>query len=309
MRPRYLTRFDPQYIRVAAGDIPYQKLDTSLFPGAEVWIRRDDLLDPLISGNKAYKLVYNLQAAERRGTETLLTCGGAWSNHIHATAAAARRFGYRSLGIIRGYRPKAMSAMLQDAERMGMELRFISRAEYRDRDLPDFLERVGLGGINGYFIPEGGANRQGVQGARLLGEVIRETAPVPFEQVWIACGTGLTLAGLQAGLGDLNAVGIPVLRAENAIAQAAAGWLNTLRSDSPARILPGYHCGGYARSTRELVAFQRQFEAETGVPLDPVYTAKLAYALHRHLFSDAPPGPGRILLVHSGGLQGRRGQR
>ncbi|KUJ84926.1 hypothetical protein AWR36_004635 [Microbulbifer flavimaris] len=308
MTLRYLSELTLPELERAAREVPYQRLPDELFPGIEVWIRRDDLLDPLISGNKAYKLLFNLLEARDQGAEKIITCGGAWSNHIHAVAAAGRRFGLETVGIIRGQRPKHLSATLQDAERFGMELCFVSRDLYRKRSKSGFLSEVGLQERGAFFVPEGGANLKGARGAEFLGRIIDETAPVRFGQVWLACGTGLTLAGVQAGLEATGVVGVPVLKAGRSIFEQAVSWLHELSSNARLeRLREGYDCGGYARMTPELKAFMRTFERMAGVPLDPVYTAKLAYALHGELQADKISPGARILLLHSGGLQGRRG--
>ncbi|WP_237055909.1 1-aminocyclopropane-1-carboxylate deaminase/D-cysteine desulfhydrase [Microbulbifer sediminum] len=307
MTPRYLTRFDPGSVREATLNVPYQRLHSSLFPEVEVWMRRDDLLDPLISGNKAYKLVYNVQRMREQGLDAIITCGGAWSNHIHATAAAGRRFGFRTLGVIRGARPKELSATLQDAERLGMKLHFVTRAEYRRRYSDEFLSLAGLEQYRAHFIPEGGSNREGLDGLRMLGEAIEATAPVVFDQVWLPCGTGVSLAGLQVGLGKGGTVGVPVLKAEGGIQEEALRWLRELDCPRIPAVLGGYHCGGYARQTTALRALQRYFEADTGIPLEPVYMAKLVYALSQHCSAGKLQPGSRVLLIHTGGLQGRRG--
>ncbi|MFC6979868.1 1-aminocyclopropane-1-carboxylate deaminase/D-cysteine desulfhydrase [Microbulbifer taiwanensis] len=234
MQLRYLTSLDLDSFIKAASEVPYHRIETDLFPNIQVWIRRDDLLDPIISGNKAYKLLYNLIEATEQGTDTLITCGGAWSNHIHATAAAGTRFGFRTIGIIRGERPPELSATLQDAERFGMHLRFVTREQYRQRSQPEFLKLLGIDEGNALYIPEGGANLAGARGAQLLGKVIEATAPIRFDQLWLACGTGLTLAGLASSVTSLPVYGVEVLKAGDSIRRDAQHWLEALKSPSPA---------------------------------------------------------------------------
>lgn len=309
---RYLTELSLEHFIEAARNVPYQLIHSDLFPGIDLWVRRDDLIDPLISGNKAYKLIYNLLEARERGFDTLVTCGGAWSNHIHATAAAGQRFGFNTVGIIRGERPPVLSAMLQDAERFGMALRFVSRADYRRRHEPDFCASVGLDASSVWFIPEGGANQQGAEGVRLLGKIIGETSPVAFDECWLACGTGLTLGALASGLpSSIRPVGVAVLKAERSIAETMEFW----RTDSqpylePILITDGHH-GGYGKSSESLLAFLHQWEAQVEVPLDHVYTVKAAYALMRNCTQNekntCKARKKHVLLVHTGGLQGRRG--
>ena len=309
---RYLTDLSLEYFTEAAKNVPYQQVQSDLLPGVDLWVRRDDLIDPLISGNKAYKLIYNLLEARQRGLDTLVTCGGAWSNHVHATAAAGQRFGFHTVGIIRGERPRALSAMLQDAERFGMELRFVSRADYRRRDESDFCASVGLNISAAWFIPEGGANLQGAEGVRLLGKIIGETRPVEFDECWLACGTGLTLGALASSLpSSIRPVGIAVLKAEQSIAEALEFWRTNSKPRSvPILITDGHH-GGYGKSSESLLAFQRQWERQADVPLDHVYTVKAVSALMRRCAQNETNARKTyrksVLIVHTGGLQGRRG--
>lgn len=305
---RYFSSLELQSFVALAESIPYEKIGTGLFPGIDLWVRRDDLIDPLISGNKAYKLIFNLLQARELGVDTLVTCGGAWSNHILATAAAGRRFGFQTIGIIRGERSASLSATLRDAERIGMELRFVSRQEYRRRNAPDFLQSLGLSSTEALYIPEGGANLAGVRGTQLSGEIIAKTSPVAFDQLWLACGTGATLAGVSSACG-VPVTGVPVLKAEDSIRADARGWLTRLKSEQTlVRLCSGYDCGGYAKYPDYLREFHTQFERETAIPLDPVYTAKLAYALHRETETGNLRSGMKVLMLHSGGLQGGRGK-
>ncbi|MCO1335928.1 pyridoxal-phosphate dependent enzyme [Microbulbifer sp. OS29] len=323
----FLDKLDVQAFTTAAMNVPYEQLHSDLFPGIEVWVRRDDLLDPLISGNKAYKLLYSLVEAKERQIETVVTCGGAWSNHIHATAAAGARFGFNTVGIIRGQRPSSLSATLRDAERFGMKLVFVNRAQYRRRSEVEFLSEVEVEEDSSLFVPEGGSNLAGVRGAQLLGEVIGKSAPVKFDQVWTACGTGATFAGLAAGLNGPLVVGVEVLKAGDSVVSGVCTWLSLLKtrltndrvrvdpdiftSDEMAGgvvcLLKGFHGGGYAKYSDELRRFQCGFEVETGIPIDPIYTSKLLFALSAYAKVKHFKESKRILVVHSGGLQGRRG--
>ncbi|MBN8431791.1 pyridoxal-phosphate dependent enzyme [Microbulbifer salipaludis] len=311
---RYLTELSEKAFLEAARNVPYQQINSDLFPGIDLWIRRDDLIDPIISGNKAYKLLFNLLEARKQGNDTIVTCGGAWSNHIHATAAAGQRFGFKTIGIIRGERPPVPSAMLQDAERFGMELRFVSRSEYRRRNEPDFVGSLGLSGNDSWFVPEGGENAQGAQGVRLLGKTIAATSPVRFDECWLACGTGLTLGALASSLPKTTkAVGVAVLKAERSIAAAIVDWGGSLPSGSNPELITGGHCGGYGKVDESLIAFLDEVGQQTGVVLDQVYTGKVTKALGELCEQgDSKMGEGRrqrVLLLHTGGLQGARGHR
>lgn len=317
---RYLASLDMEAFTEAARGVPYQRVHSDLFPNTEIWVRRDDLIDPILSGNKAYKLLYNLIEAREQGADTLITCGGAWSNHIHATAAAGARFGFKSVGIIRGERPPVLSATLRDVQRFGMRLRFVTRKQYRLRDSPGFPGRLGVDMSRAVYIPEGGANLAGARGVQLLGKIIGQSCPINFNQIWLACGTGLTLAGLRSSVTSAPIYGVEVLKAGNSIRREAQRWLQALQSPSPLgergwgegdggapNLFSRYHCGGYAKYPRYLREFQQTFERETNIPLDPVYTVKLMYCLHREATDGRLPRDNRILALHSGGLQGRRG--
>ena len=309
---RYLTELTLDAFIEAARSVPYQQVEPDLFPGIDLWVRRDDLIDPIISGNKAYKLLYNLIEARERGKDTIVTCGGAWSNHIHATAAAGERFGFKTVGIIRGERPPALSAMLQDAERFGMELQFVSRSEYRRRYESGFPEAIGVDMAGSWFVPEGGANQQGAKGVRVLGNVIGETCPVLFDQCWVPSGTGLTLGALASSLPQrIELVGVAVLKANESIAAAAAEWGGAKVALQPPKLITDGHFGGYGKTCGALENFQSVAAQQAGLNLDHVYTAKAAYSIMRYCsqnrqLNQAGDTP-RVLLLHTGGIQGSRG--
>ncbi|WP_428821461.1 1-aminocyclopropane-1-carboxylate deaminase/D-cysteine desulfhydrase [Microbulbifer sp. MCCC 1A16149] len=310
---RYLTELSLEAFTKAARNVPYQQIDSDLFPGIDLWVRRDDLIDPLISGNKAYKLIFNLLEAREQGKDTIVTCGGAWSNHIHATAAAGQRFGFKTIGIIRGERPPVLSAMLQDAERFGMELRFVSRSVYRERDKPGFSGEFGAG-ENSWYVPEGGANAQGAKGVQILGDVIREGAPVEFDEYWLPCGTGLTLGALASSSpSSVTVRGVAVLKAGQGICRTAEAWSQQKSNKSaPFEVLSRGHCGGYAKIDLALSEFFSAIQAQAKIPLDWVYVAKAALeaskqSASREIFPSLGRGRVKALLIHTGGLQGNRG--
>ncbi|WP_299945070.1 pyridoxal-phosphate dependent enzyme [uncultured Microbulbifer sp.] len=328
MSPRFWDCLDLKAFTDAACEVPYQQIKSDLFSGFDIWVRRDDLIDPIISGNKAYKLLFNLIEARDRGAEILITCGGAWSNHIHAVAAAGARFGFRTVGVIRGERPAILNASLQDARRFGMRLEFVSRTQYRRRDQPDFLHEVGLELDSAYFIPEGGSNLLGIKGVQLLGKVIEETAPVAFDQMWVACGTGATFAGFSVGIRNISVIGVEIMKAGDSILKDAGLWIERLSatrlghlekdksgtrlpldrlSALRLRLLSQYHCGGYGKYPKALADFQREFEDQVNIPLDPIYTSKLFNALKKIIAKDGGQQGVRALAIHTGGLQGRRG--
>lgn len=288
--------------------------------GVEVLIRRDDLIDSACSGNKFYKLFYNLQAAKTAGYKKLLSFGGAYSNHIYALAAAGVEYGFDTVGVIRGERPVKLSQMLADVERMGMKLHFISRTEYRSKDAKSSSDHVALldslvrayGDF--YLIPEGGANAEGVRGSAVMGWAIAQqlaTMPERLSRVCLAAGTGNTLAGVASGLAgmDIGVTGFSVLKGEGDLGrrileQQAAG----ATTSSNWQLISGYHGGGYARKLpAALRQFGHEFEASAGLMLDPVYTLKMLWGVAQLMQQDYWQRGSRLVLIHTGGLQGRRG--
>ena len=299
--------------------VPLQQLSWGLAQkcGIEILIRRDDLIDKHLSGNKFYKLFYNLHAAKHLGHKQLLTFGGAYSNHLHSLAAAAKLYGFSAIGVIRGERPKQLSQTLLDAESWGMTLEFISRADYGEKSSPILLTQLAARHGDFYEIPEGGANSLGVKGAKVLGESIQQQTSLNHTSVCLACGTGNTLAGVAAGLAEgvaaakINgqAIGFSVLKGvgdlgtqiinqQQSIARATANW----------RVISGYHGGGYGKKLPAyLRQFLHEFEQENRLQLDPVYTLKMFWGVAQLMLLNYWPRGSRLILIHTGGLQGRRG--
>lgn len=241
---------------------------------------RLDLLHPEVSGNKWFKLKYNLEAA---GNRRILTFGGAYSNHIAATAAACSLMGIPCTGIIRGERPAVLSHTLQQAAAKGMQLEFVSREAYRLKSTADYPDA--------YIIPEGGNNEAGVKGCR---EILALADTGSFTHILCACGTGTTLAGLiSSALPHQQVWGYVVLK-------GAEYLQNEMPAGNNWQLVHDYHGGGYAKTSPALFDFINQFYRDTKIPLDIVYTAKLVYGFSQSHF---PPGS-KILLIHTGGLQG-----
>lgn len=310
--------------------MPLQPLEWRLaqHKGIDVLVRRDDLIDESLSGNKFYKLFYNLQAAKNAGHKKLLSFGGAYSNHLYALAAAGRDFGFETVGVIRGERPQHLSPTLQDAERWGMQLEFISRTEYREKMAPQLQNLTsGLQGVapelhshltkiygDFYSIPEGGANAEGVLGTKVIGWALREQLSDNFSSVCVASGTGSTLIGLAAGLhtdnkGSKIAVGFSVLKGDGDLGRDIRTQSQNFNTEiNNWRLISGYHAGGYAKKLPQTVqTFKDSFEHETTLILDPVYTVKMCWGVAQLLAQDYWPRGSRLVLIHTGGLQGRRG--
>jgi 1-aminocyclopropane-1-carboxylate deaminase len=258
---------------------------------------RLDLLHPEISGNKWFKLKYNLEAAKAAGKTHIVTFGGAWSNHIAATAAACQMAGLPCTGVIRGEAAPVLSLTLQQAQRYGMQLHFISREAYRQKEQTNW-EQLFPGS---FIIPEGGHNAAGAKGCK---EILPLVPYQSFTHIACAAGTGTTLAGLiNSALSTQEVLGFPVLKGAGYLQQEVEQLL-----EHPVqvqwRLLHDFHQGGYARVTPELTAFINTFYRETQIPLDIIYTGKMAMGLQQLVQQGYFPTGSRILLIHTGGLQG-----
>jgi 1-aminocyclopropane-1-carboxylate deaminase/D-cysteine desulfhydrase-like pyridoxal-dependent ACC family enzyme len=285
---------------------PLQPIDNALLREKRVslLVKRDDLIHPQVQGNKWRKLKYNLQEAKARGKTTLLTFGGAYSNHIYAVAAAARLFGFRSIGVIRGEEPPEKSSTLRFATSQGMQLHYLSRADYALKETPDMQRTVQQQFGDFYLVPEGGTNLFALKGVE---ELVAEL-DVDYDFLTVACGTGGTLAGLVAGLrGDKQLIGFSSLKGEDTLTAT----VNALVSEYCGRSFANFHInfdyqfGGYAKTKPELMDFISDFKKQFDIPLEPVYTGKMFYGLFDLIRKDHFPPDTRIVAIHSGGLQGR----
>ncbi|KGT48272.1 1-aminocyclopropane-1-carboxylate deaminase/D-cysteine desulfhydrase [Acinetobacter sp. HR7] len=267
--------------------------------GMPVTIRRLDLVHPQISGNKFFKLKYNFLEAQRLGYQKLLTFGGAYSNHIAATAFAAHQFGFTSVGIIRGeeLKDKPLNPTLQTAQDFGMQLHFVSREEYGHKQKPEFLVELQQQFPDHYVIPEGGTNDLAIQGCK---EILKP-ADTQFDVICCAVGTGGTIAGLiEASQDHQQVLGFSALKGSFLNDDVAK-----LTSKRNWQIIDDYCCGGYAKTTSELLQFIQDFEAEHGIPLEQVYTGKMLMGLTDLIQKGHFPAGSKILVIHTGGLQGR----
>ncbi|GAA4647961.1 pyridoxal-phosphate dependent enzyme [Kistimonas scapharcae] len=293
--------------------VPLQKLVIQKGPLASIHldVLRLDLVHPLVSGNKWYKLKYNLDDCHKRGFQTVISFGGAWSNHLHALAAACQVVGVESVGVIRGQKPDVLSPSLKDMQAMGMRLHFVTREAYRRRYDTEFhgelIVALGCDSAVTRIIPEGGSNASAMQGcAEILS--LHSIQPVDYDRIATACGTGATLAGLILGAeGKGRFLGVPVLKGGDFLVQDIRKRLMDFGCDYQNwQLRTEFHCGGYARQTDELQQFIRRFYEDTGVPLDRVYTGKLFFALEQLVENGDILPDSRILAIHTGGLQGNR---
>ncbi|UXP34033.1 pyridoxal-phosphate dependent enzyme [Reichenbachiella agarivorans] len=271
--------------------------------GISLHIKRDDLIDTEITGNKWRKLKYNLIKAREQGTEIILTFGGAYSNHIAATAAAAKRFGFQSIGVIRGEELNENSnPTLQKAHADGMQLLFVSRADYLFRTSPHWLN-MHRQEYAAYIIPEGGSNHLATQGVR---EILHEI-DLEFDYITCPVGTGGTLAGLASGLHPhQKALGFAALMGEDYLEKEVAQLLAP-EFQSRQEIIHDYQFGGYAKHNPELISFIQGFYDQHGIPLDPIYTGKMVFGLYDMIKKGKIEEGKTVIALHTGGLQGIAG--
>lgn len=278
--------------------------------GIRVFLKRDDLIDPEISGNKWRKLKFNLEKFRTGGYEFLLTFGGAYSNHIAATAAVAHDLGIKSIGIIRGDELNETSnATLKTAHEKGMTLVFVSREIYEQRYERIYHEELRREFGHVLIIPEGGANSLGVFGvAEIPAELEREP-----DHIFTASGTGTTAAGLLQGSSKSIVHAVPVLKGGEFLKEEIRKLLYECLFDEDAvedlmkrlELHTDAHFGGYGKAPAELLSFIREKESQLQVPFDQVYTGKMLFAFEQALKSGSFKPGETVLLLHTGGLQGR----
>lgn len=295
---------------------PIQEIQHDLLQskGIQLLIKRDDLIHPQVSGNKWRKLKYNLLVAKKEQQNTLLTFGGAFSNHIYATAAAGKVFGFKTIGLIRGERIEPLNPTLAYAESVGMELYFISRTDYRKKDDITYQKQIQSKFGDFFLIPEGGTNESAIKGcSELVKEVDDQLSELP--DYWCAsCGTGGTLSGIIKGLnGRQKILGFSALKGDfhqKDISQLLYKGSDTSKVSDTLdnwQINTDYHFGGYAKFKPELIDFINTFKKENNIQLEPIYTGKLFYGIYDLIKNDYFPKGSSILAVHTGGLQGIAG--
>lgn len=270
--------------------------DLPLFNSEQVTVDvlRLDKMHEVISGNKWFKLKYYLEQAKQQQKDHIITFGGAWSNHIIATAAAGHLLGLRTTGIIRGERPSRYSTTLEKASELGMQFVFLNREEYKEKKLP-----AGLPGKNDYIIPEGGYGPPGATGAA---DIVNVFSSRNYTHIVCAVGTGTTMAGLINACPMQQVTGISVLKNNFELEKNISSLLD--RGQHNFKLLHDHHFGGYAKHTPALLQFMNDFYAQTGIPSDFVYTGKLFFAVTSLIRGKYFPPHSKILVIHSGGLQG-----
>jgi 1-aminocyclopropane-1-carboxylate deaminase len=314
---------------------PLQKIEHPLldFWQLTLFVKRDDLLHPAISGNKWRKLKYNLLEARRQKIDHIVSFGGAYSNHIHALAAAGFYFGFKTTAIIRGESWYANNPTLKQALAWGMELQFVTRQEYKQRAEPAYLQSLQSAYPHAFIVPEGGSNQFALRGVMEALQESRQQANDPVDHIITATGSGGTLAGLVAGIAQsqrqpkvtgitvlknthyLNqkikpkVTGIAVLKNAHYLNQEIASLLQQARINKNNNwcLQTEFHHGGYAKVPVELNNFCEQFSLQTGIPVEPIYTGKMFYGLFKLIEQGYFNRGEHIVALHTGGLQGLDG--
>lgn len=279
-----------------------QPIDITFPNNSKLTVKREDLLHPHISGNKFRKLKYNILRAQEEKKESLLTFGGAFSNHIAATAAAGKEYGFKTIGIIRGeelVNKIGDNPTLSFAKSCGMVLKFVTRDEYRLKAEPQFIESLKVEFGDFYLVPEGGTNALAVKGC----EEILTPQDEQFTHIACAVGTGGTISGLlNSATREQKVIGFPALKGEGLLDDICK-----FAAQDNLELVTDYHFGGYGKVTEELIAFINDFFSKTGIPLDPVYTGKMFFGVIDLIYKGYFPENSNILLIHTGGLQGIEG--
>ena len=290
-----------------------QKINSSILTEKEIelFVKREDLIHPTIPGNKWRKLKYNLAAAKKRGNNTLLTFGGAYSNHISAVANAGKEHDFKTIGIIRGDEILPLNSTLQHATNCGMELHYISRSNYKEKHTLNFIDSLRQEFGTFYLIPEGGSNYYAINGCM---EILSQEEKYDF----ICCpiGTGGTISGLiLSNKHQAKILGFPALKGGSFLTKEVKDYVNLVTNDSEITntfmrefsLINDYHFGGYAKIKPELIKFNQDFYINHNIKWDLIYNGKMAYGVMDLIKKDFFPKNSKILMIHTGGLQGIKG--
>lgn len=273
-----------------------------------VYLKREDLTHPIISGNKWRKLKYNLIYAKENGYKTLLSFGGAYSNHIHAFSKAGELFGFNTIGIIRGEETLPLNSTLSSAKESGMKIEYVSRTDYRKKRELDFIENLKEKFGDFYLVPEGGTNNLAIKGCT---EIINNII-IDFDYVVSACGTGGTLSGLICGLnGNKRVLGIPALKGADFLNNEIENYVYnyTGKYFDNWELKLDFHFGGFAKIDKPLFVFMREFEKINQIKIEPIYTAKMLFAVKSLIENNEIPENSTVIALHTGGLQGKSGMQ
>ena len=271
----------------------------------QLYMKREDLLHPVISGNKWRKLKYNLLHAITTGHQHIISMGGAYSNHLHALAYIGHKLSLKTTGLIRGEQPAKENQTLRDLRQWGMHLEFVNRETFRELRKYHDYDSEPAKRYKGYWITEGGANQHALAGiAEMLNEIDME-----YDTLALACGTGTTLAGLAKELSNNKQVlGFSALKGENFLEDDVCKLLQTNNSKHKKNwsINFDYHFGGFAKSNNKLISFIDEIQDYNNIPLEPVYNGKMLFGLFDLIKREYFKKGQKIIAIHTGGLQGNR---
>lgn len=291
--------------------VEFSRIQEDIFKekNIEVFLQRDDLIHPIISGNKWRKLRYNIEKATQLNKTTILTFGGAHSNHLHATAEACRLANLNSIGIVRG--EDIQSNTLNECRKNNMKLHFINREEYRMHNSKEYLNHLHETFDYPYIIPQGGDNYYGTLGCM---EIIKNT-PIQADYIFVASGTGTTSSGILLQSKETQKVySVPALKGGFMNDEIKNNLQNFLHNKEITEeycerlvVLDNYHFGGFAKKSDEIIHFCQEFYTKHNIKLDPIYTSKMMFALYDQIKKNLIPENSKILAIHTGGLQGIKG--
>jgi len=262
---------------------------------------RLDAIHPIISGNKIFKLSYFLEEAKNSSRKQIITFGGAYSNHLAATAFACDNAGLKSIGFVRGEMPEKLSHTLKFCKENKMHLEFISRSNYKKINTPDFLDKLIKKFCTFVLIPEGGFSEKGAEGAM---QICDHYNFKNYTHVCCAIGTATTFAGLIKASKEETILGFPILKNLDDI-EDRLQYLN-IPSSKKYITIPDYHFGGYAKKNAQLISFMNLFYDENKIPLDFVYTGKMMFGVNDLIHKNYFPKGSKIICIHTGGLQGNK---
>ena len=289
-----------------------QELHADLWQNQNIrlFVKRDDLLHPVLTGNKYRKLKYNLAAAKNELCDTLVTVGGAFSNHIYAVAAAGKIYGFKTIGIIRGERVEPLNDVLQFAEQNGMQLIFIARTDYKDKVA--LQKKYAPPDSKKYWLPEGGTNNAAIRGCAEIMFELENEMPVVADYVCVSCGTGGTVTGILVGKNTkTKVIGFSALNGDFLKAEVAVllkQYLDNLENNPEKNaeeilkdftLCSDYVFGGYAKSTPALINFMENFKTRFGIPLEYVYTGKMFFGIMDLLERKYFPENSSIVVIHT----------
>lgn len=276
--------------------------------GIQLFIKRDELIHPIIQGNKWRKLKYNLMAAQKNNQKNnhqqILSFGGAYSNHLHALAYAGKKLNIKTIGIIRGEAPRLLNPCLQDIINWGMQLKFIKRIDYKQKNNSDFLLNLKQEFGDYYLIPEGGNNAKGKQGcAEILNELEDN-----YDFICCEIGSGTMFSALIQNNKNTHTqfLGFAVMK-NSQLNKDIKSTLTESATPANWKINHDYHFGGFAKTSAELNAFIRQFKLDHNIQLEPVYSGKLLWGIFDLIKKNHFKRGTKLLAIHGGGLQGLRG--